>query len=217
MDERKGWTVRAMWAEIARYIQHVTGGDVTREPLQVFANIAQILSIVTLPAAIIGLLIALTSLREDRQGRRRIRDDRQKALWTALRLDVGSIQEIANADLRRFAEPDEVTPHEKPRNPEHPFVWTPLSADTVSQAIYEAGLLRLNEGDIEILQGFRNQIVGVNANIHAYFAVTYGGAVGGDYGVPRLTRIHNDKIKEQFENLVTTCQNANARFRTRWG
>jgi hypothetical protein len=223
-----------MWAGIARYIQHVTGGDVTREPLQVFANTAQIvgtiLAFVALVLAIWGVLTALrtlrvtsaalgvanTSLAEDRQERRAIRDEHRRTLWTALRLDVGIIEELTSADLQRFREPDEATP-DQPRDMQQPFVWTPLPVETIQQAIYEAAHLDLRQDDIEALQQFRNRIVRVNANVRAYFVMSWVGATGAaGQGVTQLTRAHNERIRVQFEDIVAVCQDVTARFQARW-
>ncbi len=115
---------------------------------------------------------------QQREEARRASEERHRAtIFTALRIELETIQRSADQDLEEF----QLHTRNRPRtqavsNEGEPgfkrsFVWTPLPMSTLEQAIYEAYLLGLTKEQLQSLQDLRLRLIRINSHIDAKISV----------------------------------------------
>jgi hypothetical protein len=176
--------------------------------------LASVAAILGAPILIYQLYLARDAFVGDQTEREGRRQNQRVTILGALRAQVRMIQESVTTDLNRFSL-NHITPDVQPfvrlRENMGPlpyaftFVWTPIPANTVEQAIYEAHLLGLSDAEVESLQELQLMVLKANTVVNTKFEAL--SALVAVHGGPMTVAsdFMNRAVEDQFNKIDALC------------
>ncbi len=177
--------------------------------------IASVAAIIGVPVLVIQVKVARDTFIGEQTGREERRQTQRATILSALRVQVELIRRSVATDLNRFwlrnLTPD-VQPFVQLREAigeqayAAAFVWTPLPANTIEQAIQEANLLGLSDEEIRSLQELQLVILRGNTAVNTKFEVLLGLSAAHGSEPTRLANFSiNREINSIFNEVDRLC------------